>query len=273
MTFYRLFLVFILGSLNQTLIAEKPLRVISLAPSLTKNIYYLNAQSQLVGCTNYCTEALADHKEIVASAIKVNLEKTVSLLPDLVLVTTITSPKTIKAIKNFGIQVEVFSTPKNFGEICDQFIRIGKLMGSMEQAQKIVDETAHKVDSISKSFIKKSTPNVLIQIGADPLFTVLPHTFMNDYITLNGSQNIAGDMKAGTLTREYVLMKNPDYIFIVTMGMIGEEEKVEWKSFTDLKAAKNKNIYIIDAEKACSPTPITFTETLETITTLMNQKP
>src|SRR5690554_7538521 len=47
-------------------------RIISLAPSLTKSIYYLEAQDQLVGRTSYCFVADKDNKEVVASAVTVN---------------------------------------------------------------------------------------------------------------------------------------------------------------------------------------------------------
>jgi iron complex transport system substrate-binding protein len=32
-------------------------RIVSLAPSLTQSLYYLEAQSNLVGCTSYCEAA------------------------------------------------------------------------------------------------------------------------------------------------------------------------------------------------------------------------
>ena len=224
-----------------------------------------------MGCTNYCTEALADDKEVVASAISVNIEKTVSLLPDLVLVSTITSPETIDMLKKFDIDVEVFSTPESFEAICEQFIRIGKLLGKTEKANQIISESKLKVNSLMAKPLIEKKPDVFFQIGAEPLFTVLPKTFMNDYITFIGGTNIAKGMNKGTITRETVLTKNPDVIFIVTMGIIGDEEKSKWSSFEGMKAAQQDQIFIIDAEKACSPTPITFVETLETITKLLNK--
>ena len=253
--------------------AQKAEKIVSLAPSLTKNIYYLEAQSQLVGCTSYCTEALAENKEAVASAIKVNIEKTISLQPDLIIVTTITASETIKLLENFDIQVEVFSSPKDFTQICEQFKRLGKLVGKEEMAKQIIDKSAQTVNRIKASFSNEPSKEILFQIGAEPIFTVLPNTFMNDYITFTNGQNIASGKIGGTLTREFVLMKNPAYIFIVTMGIVGEEEKKVWEAFEDLNAAKNQHIYIVDADKACSPTPVTFAETLETVANFMHQQP
>ncbi|MFW5851716.1 MAG: hypothetical protein ACOCWB_05790, partial [Bacteroidota bacterium] len=40
--------------------AQQFTRVVSLAPSITQNINYLNAQKNLIGCTNYCILAKSD---------------------------------------------------------------------------------------------------------------------------------------------------------------------------------------------------------------------
>ncbi|MBN2807299.1 MAG: ABC transporter substrate-binding protein [Prolixibacteraceae bacterium] len=251
--------------------AQKVQRVVSLAPSLTKNLYYLGAQDQLIGCTSYCTEALADHKTVIASAIKVNLEKTVSLHPDVVLATTITSPETIEMLQKLGLRVEVFPTPVNFKEIGEQFMRLGEITGHIKEAASIVERSNQKVEALKNNLPENNHPKIFFQIGADPLFTVLEGTFMNDYITFAGGQNIAEDLKHGTMTRESVLIKNPEYIFVVTMGITGQEEMKQWQKFNELNAAKNNKIYIVDAEKACNPTPVTFAETFETIVNLMRE--
>ena len=91
---------------------------------------------------------------------------------------------------------------------------------------------------------------------------------MDDYITYAGAQNIAFDFTIGSITRESVLLRNPDVIFIVSMGIIGEEEKKNWEKVKELNASKNKKIFILDSDKACTPTPVTFVETLETIINL-----
>ncbi|HKK81678.1 MAG TPA: ABC transporter substrate-binding protein, partial [Prolixibacteraceae bacterium] len=138
-------------------------RIVSLAPSLTKNVYFLEAQDQLVGCTSYCSEALADNKEVVASAIKVNIEKTISLKPDLILVTTITAPETIEMLEKFDIQVEVFSTPRNTEEVFEQFMRIGSLLTKKEEANEIIATSKQKIKEIKQKH-PASNKDIFFQI-------------------------------------------------------------------------------------------------------------
>jgi iron complex transport system substrate-binding protein len=245
--------------------AQQYKRVVSLAPSITKNIYYLNAQAHLVGCTNYCTIAIDDNKTVVASPVTINIEKVISLKPDLVIASTITNPEYIEMLKKFNIHVEVFTTPKSFSEICKQFVDIGQLLGQKDNALELVSIIKHEVDSLKALNSKNKNNRVFFQIGADPLFTVIPDTFMDDYIAFANATNIANDLNKGTISRESVIHRKPDYIFIVTMGIIGNEEKKVWESFKDLSAVKNNNIFIIDSDLACTPTPQTFLETMKII--------
>ncbi|NJO91967.1 MAG: ABC transporter substrate-binding protein, partial [Chloroflexia bacterium] len=66
-----------------------------MAPSITKNIYLLEAQDKLVGCTSYCITKKEDNIPVIGSAVKVNIEKLYSLKPDLVITAGLTSHETL----------------------------------------------------------------------------------------------------------------------------------------------------------------------------------
>jgi ABC-type Fe3+-hydroxamate transport system substrate-binding protein len=240
-------------------------RIISLASSLTKSIYYLEAQDQLVGRTSYCFVADKDNKEVVASAVTVNIEKVLSLKPDLVIATGITDPETIELIRKAGIKTEIFQTPRNFSEVCSQFRRLASLCGSEKLADSIIKESQKTLDDI-KAYYKGKTPRkVFFQIGANPLFAAIENTFMDDYITLAGGTNIAAGLKKGTVNREWVLMKNPDVIIIVNMGLAGDDEMKIWQSYPHLKAAKNNLIFFVESDMASTPNPVDFVETMKVL--------
>ncbi len=247
-------------------------RVVSLAPSLSQSLYFLGVQDKLVGCTNYCTMALKDNKEVVGSSIKVNLEKVISLKPDLVVVSGFTSPEDIEILRKFGIRVQTYKFPTSYKEICEQFVHLGKLLGKENLADSIVAESTRTIDAIKAKSKWEKRPKIFFQIGANPVFTVIPKTFMDDYIHYLGGENIAKDLTNGLIGREFVVAKNPDYIFIVTMGIVGEEEQQIWRKYRHLNATKSNQIYIIDSEIACQPTPITFAQTMEVINNLINKK-
>jgi ABC-type Fe3+-hydroxamate transport system substrate-binding protein len=251
--------------------AQAPQRIVSLAPPLTKMLYLLGEENNLVGCTSYCEDAIKDHKNVVASAMEVNIEKVFLAKPDLVMATSVTKPSTVEALRKLGLKVSIFAMPKSFEQICTQFKEVGQSVGKQVVAQNIVSRQNERLASLQKAIPKDKHPTMFFEIGAKPLYTVVPNTFMNDYIKYTGGVNVAADLKSGTITRESVLMRNPEVIVVVTMGIVGDEEKAMWKSFTNLHAAKNGKIFIIDSYKACSPSPVGFVDIAEQIIKMVYQ--
>jgi len=250
---------------------DLPKRIVSLAPSMTEELYLLGADSCLVGCTTYCvTPPEARNKEKVGAITTLDMEKIVALKPDLVLATSLTNPKAIQKLEDLKIEVKVFSAPKDFTSLCTQFLELGRAVGRERQAQEIIATAKGKVDAIKARTSGLNKPNVFIEIGARPLFTANRDYFINDFVEMAGGTNIASDAKIGVYSREEVVRRGADVILIVTMGIAGEKEEETWRTFTTLKAVKEKRIHIIDSRKICSPTPVTFVETLEEITALLH---
>jgi len=248
-----------------------PKRIISLAPSMTEELYLLGVEDSLIANTRYCvTPPAAGTKEKIGDITKINLEKIVSLKPDLVLATSLTNSKTIQKLKDLGIEIMIFPAPKNYVYLCDQFLELGKTVGKEAEAKAIIAESKERVMAIKAGTAGLAKPKVFIEIGAKPLFTANKDYFINDFVELAGGVNIAEDAKVGTYSREEVLRKNADVIIIVMMGLAVKKEKEVWQKFKDLNAVRDNRIYVIDSRKVCSPTPVTFTETLNEIAGLLH---
>lgn len=254
---------------NTTLQGQPYTRIVSLAPSFTKSIDHLGAWDNLVGRTSFCQTNDNNEVEVVASAVKANIEKIISLKPDIVLASGLTHPKDIELLRKVGIKVEVIYSPKSFQEVCDQFIRMGEWTGKSEKARAIVNECRQTVEEITQGNGSRPSKKVFFQVGANPIFSVVPNTFMDDLIILLGAENIAAQLTGGTVTREFVIANNPDYIFIATMGIEAEKEVKTWKKYGSLTATRKGHIHIIDADKACQPIPSYFVETLQEMNRLM----
>lgn len=258
-------LIFLILSIT-TMAEIPPKRIISLAPVLTKYIYLLHGENSLVGCTSFCKLKNPEDAQIVASAIQVNIEKSIMLKPDLIIASSLTNPETIKIFNKLNVDVLYFPLQKSFEDICNDLQTLGKRLGKKELADQIVAKAKNDIKKIMGKIPENvSPPKIFFQIGANPLFSVIPNTFQEDFIDFAGGKNIAENLKIGNITREKVLVSNPDIIFISTMGLVGQEEKKRWETYKNLKAVKNKKIFFIDQEKTCSPTPDLFVEALNEI--------
>lgn len=264
---YQLLFIFLMTI--ATLSAAQPYqRIVSLSPAATYNLMELGCEDKIVGVTSYCD--LANNQDlVVSSAISMNMEKVLMLEPDVVIYTTMFKPNQIKRLESLGIRTELFASPKNFAETCDQFIRLGSLVDKHDEALVYIDSCKQLMSTIQAQMPSNSTPSMFIEIGAKPLFGAIPNTFMHDYIEVLGGQNIAEGQSKGTFSREFVLRSNPDMIFIVTMGIVSEKEKLIWESYPELEATKKKQIYVVDASLACRPTPHNFVNTVIEMNRLM----
>ncbi|MCI5122529.1 MAG: ABC transporter substrate-binding protein, partial [Candidatus Electrothrix sp. AUS4] len=127
-----------------------PQRIISLGPINTENVYLLSAEERLVANTNYCVRPeAAKNKEKIGSVMQFSLEKILSLRPDLILATGLTSPVQLKKFRELGLRVEQFPQSASFVEICDQFLRLGELLGLKERAQEVIREAEQKVEAVA----------------------------------------------------------------------------------------------------------------------------
>jgi len=243
---------------------QKELRIISLASSISDELVELGLKKNIVGATSYCKVAQENKDLIIGSAIEINEEKILLLKPDMVFTTALTKQSTLEILKNNGIKTHMYKKASSFDAICENHLEMSKLVGKETLAKSIIKDAKFKIDSL-KLIIPEQTelPKVFFQLGANPIATVIPKTYMNDFILISGGKNLFYDLDKYIVNRESVLLRNPDYIFITSMGIVGEEEKKNWMKYEDVSAVKNNKIFLIDSGIASSPTVTNFVKTIE----------
>jgi len=254
--------------------AAKTSRIVSLAPSLTESVFLLGAGEQLVGCTTYCKKPdEAQNREKIGTLIQFNLEKILLLKPDLVVAMEFADRKAIEKLKKLGVPVELFPSPRNFDQLCDSFLQLGRLLGREERAEEVVAGARSRVAAVRQQTAGLKPVKIFWQLGAKPLFTATPGYFTNDYIEYGGGVNIAAHAKSGIYSREEVLKRNPDVIVIVTMGVVAEQEKRNWNHYRSIKAVQEGKVFVLDSYAYCSPTPAGFARALEELVALIHPAP
>ena len=252
---------------------DNPKRIVSLSPAITEALYVLGLEDAIVGVTIYCQKPpRAQTKEKIGTLMEPDMEKIVSLKPNLVLAMSLTSPKEVQKLKDLGLKVVTFPIPRDFNLLCDFFLQLGRVVGKEKDSQQLIKEAKDHVSEIAKKVASLPRQKVLIQIGSKPLFVATKKYFINDYIQFAGGTNIFQDAGLGSVSMEEVIKKNPDIIIIATMGISGENERNAWKRFTSIEAVKKNKVYIVDPDRLCSPTPVSFAEYLAEIVGLLHLK-
>ena len=240
------------------------LRIVSLVPSYTSEIVELGFKDNIVGATSYCEISKENKVLIVGSVIDINEEKILLLKPDVVFASTLVKEKSIETLKNNGINVQFLGKMESFDDLCSQFLKLGEILDVNEKANLYIESAKQRIDSL-KNLVPKTddTTSVFFQLGASPICTVIPNTFMDDFITFSGCKNAFYDLNKIIINRESVLLRNPDYIIISSMGDIGEQEKQVWQGYTELVAVRDNRIFVV--ESASTPTIKNFLDNFEYI--------
>jgi len=250
-------------------IEKNPVRIISLGPYVTENLLLLGIEKEIIGVTVHEKPEIKKDREIIGTLLEPNIEAIVKLRPDIVIASKEGNRKhTVEKLKSLGIPVEVLDEVVTYSDLKKNFLKLAEITGKTVVAKKIISN----VDEQLLKYIKKKHTNKKIfwQLGTKPLVTAGGKTYFSEISIYAGAKNIFNDMKTKyiTISTEEVIKRNPDVI--IAMGM-GEESYVLnfWKPFKNIEAVKKNKIFRVDDYMFCSPTPLSFLQSIELITKLI----
>ena len=241
-------------------IPPNPQRIVSLAPSITETLYFLNLGERIVGVTQFSNypEDSKD-KTRVGSYINLNVEKIISLNPDLIIGIADGNKKgSIDALEEFGYPVYAVN-PGCVKDVFRTIANIGEITGCLDRTRDLVSELIKRTHYVEACMRGVERPRVFFQIGINPLITVGKNTFHNYLMMMAGGVSISGEEKTKypQYSVEYVLTKAPEIIIISSMHRGGDfdRKKEEWMKWKSIPAVKNERIYIIDSDIVDHPSP------------------
>src|SRR4030043_1224991 len=163
-------------------IGKLPQRIISLAPSNTEIIYALGLEDRLVGTTDYCDyPEAAKSKPRVASYTTPNLEKLVSLQPDLVLAESIHEKTALPALEKLGLTIFV-SSATSIDAVLHDITLIGQINGKSKTATQLVGKLTSRIKTVSsktENLPGEKRPRVLHVVWHQPIWTMGSETFVD----------------------------------------------------------------------------------------------
>ncbi len=224
-----------------------PKKVISLSPTLTEIIYALGMDEKLVGRTDWC-----DYPEQVFDVTSVgnmdipSIETIISLSPDVVVVSLITTEETVNILEDAGIKCVVIDGENTFQGAYTNIEMVGLLLGATNEATTMVDQMKDTVSEITEK-IKNETPKTVYYVmgyGEYGDFTAGAGTFISEMISLAGGINVADDTTDWSYSVEKLVEHNPE-VLICSMWAPAEGLK-EATGYSDLTAVKNDRVITIE---------------------------
>ncbi len=263
--------ILILFFITTNLFAESN-TIISLAPSATESLYELGLEKNVIANTVYCSDGNFK-KEKIGTVTEPNIEKIISLNPDLIIATKEGNYKTvIEKMRRLKLTVYVMEPYSDFEDVCNNFQTLADYLDKSDVAKKIITNVKKEILSLSNETKNKNKEKIFWEVGANPIFTVGNQSFVNEYNKYINGVNVFENinMRYPNISLESVIEKNPDIILLVNMGDVSEQEIAKWNKYKNITAIKNNKIYLLEADDIFTPTPKKFLNGIKVLRNKLN---
>lgn len=250
-----------LGFITQ--MESPPKRIISLAPNITEILFALDLGDNIVGVTRFCDyppEAL--QKERIGGLVDPNLEKIISLNPDLIIGFRGNPIRLIKRMQEFNLPVFVLEMGITIESVFSVIETVAQITWVEKRAAKLLQPLRMRHKNIISALKRvKNIPKVFVFLHGAGLWTCGKNSFMDDLLNKAKGKNIAGNIQKKWLhfNQEQLIAENPDFIIILSKSQeafLKEKKTISKGVFLkNLQAVEQGNLYFLDENLATRPGP------------------
>jgi len=172
---------------NRVAVPPHPQRIIALVPSLTEILFSLGLDERVVGVTDFATYPPAARKKPkIGSFFNLNLEKIISLHPDLIVASMDgKQEKIITSLREFHLPIYRVN-PKSLNDIYRSINNLGEITATLPRAHRVILSMKKRVGMVEKRVARLPRKRVFYQVGIDPIVTANRNTFAADLIRRAG---------------------------------------------------------------------------------------
>lgn len=249
-----IFLLVVLFVVNAGVAHAAPQRIVSLAPSITENLFALGVGDRVVGVTSWCDyPAEARLKTVIGDAMNLNLELLLSLEPDLVVGDSTLVQSHLESLEGLGIPTFVIG-PTTVAEVQASLIDLGEAVGARGKGEELAEAMELRLAELVESVGRSTKVRVFMEIWNEPLMTVGPGSFMDELIVLAGGENIAGDSPTPwpIFSGELVIERDPEVIILTSFNLEEALNRSAWQVTT---ALQNGAVYEVNPDLYSRTTP------------------
>jgi iron complex transport system substrate-binding protein len=190
----------------------------------------------------------AKHLPIVANAQQLDVERILSLKPDLILAWQHGNPPAALAkLASFGLPI-FYSDPHSIADIASSIERLGRLTGTQQTATTHAMKFSQHYQQLQQQFQQTVPRRVFLQLWDDPLMTVNGDNLLSKALTICGSHNVFAALPTSiaTVSTEAVIAAKPD--IILHLGKSSRWENF-WLPWQKLPAVKPQVLVTFDDDR------------------------
>lgn len=245
-----------------------PLRIVSLAPSLTETLFALGLGDRVVGVTRYCAhppEVLDLPK--IGGHLDPNFEAIVALEPDLV-VAIPSSHENRQRLESLGIRVlEV--DQHDVEAVLESVSSVADACGAFDRGAVLKAEIESRLARVATAVAGASRPRTVVVVGhhvgegvVRSVWAAGPDTFYDGVVEIAGGVNAVdgGVARYPELSREGLASIDPDVVLDVIAGieernLDADEVLAGWEHLTELRAVREHRVNVLVGDQMVVPGP------------------
>ncbi|MFJ4347404.1 cobalamin-binding protein [Pseudomonas sp. NPDC089401] len=236
-------LLCLLALLACTAQAGEPLRVVSLAPSMSEIMLELHADDLLVGVLDGGERPAALRTlPSVGRQGQLDMERLLSLRPDLLLLWPgSVAPAQRDQLKRLGIAT-YSAEPHDLNQLLEQIEAIAVQVGRAEQGREYVEGLRGRLQQLRQLYRREKPLRVFYQVWDRPLYTLGGQQVVSDALTVCGARNVFADqhLPAPQVNVESVLLRDPQVILAGDPAQLAS-----WKAWPRLTAVAQGGLLVV----------------------------
>lgn len=239
----------------------KPQRIVSMSPGNTEIVFALGAGDRVVGVTSYSDyPEEAKTKPTIGGYHAPDVEKIVSLAPDVVFAMTDIQAKYIQILRQAGIRV-VAVEPKTLPEILNAIDIISEALGEEERGRQLHQELAGQLDQVRRHVGAAPVKRTFLEVWDTPLLTVGRQSFIHDLITQAGGINVSADKNVDytPCDIEQLYAYNPEVYVVLSHSRDDIRSVITNPNLAAIQAVKTNQVFSITDDLLQRPGPRSFT--------------
>ena len=243
---------------GDTLTLPRPAeRIITLAPNLAELLFAAGAGDKLKAVVEYSNfpAQVADIPR-VGNAFRIDLERIISLKPDLVIAWRSGNPQTaLQKLQELGItvlQVEILRPEA----IADAVETLARAAGTVDTGMEVAADLRRKLANLRRDNRNKPVVDYFFQVAARPLYTVNGRHIISRGLEICGGRNVFADLPAlaPQINLESVVLADPA-VMIATDKEEGGPALQIWQDWPRLQAVINDSMLYLPADEISQATP------------------
>ncbi len=232
-------------------LADKPLRIVALAPHIVENLYAIGAGDLIVGTLDYADYPQEATKiERIGGYNGISIEKLLMLKPDMVIAwKSGNQAEDLAQIKRLGIELYL-SDPSSIEGVASEILKLGQITGHIEQSKQVAETFTAKLNAIKVTQKDKTTLTGFYQLWPEPMMTVSKNTWINQLIETCQVTNVFAnsDTDYPQISIENVIVTKPQVIIIPDEKSKRVMPTVNWQQWPEIPAVKYEQFISVNAD-------------------------